>query len=75
MQQTEQNPVVRKVVAVNAEPEHAFAVFTKNMGVNGIFLIRSRAGPIASQRLGRVAEKRTGETNSQDSDMGASLAP
>jgi uncharacterized protein YndB with AHSA1/START domain len=32
MQQTEQNPVVRKVVVVNAEPEHAFAVFTQNMG-------------------------------------------
>ena len=30
MQQT--NPIVRKVIVVNAELEHAFAVFTKNMG-------------------------------------------
>jgi uncharacterized protein YndB with AHSA1/START domain len=32
MQQTVQNPAVRKVVVVNAEPECAFAVFTQNMG-------------------------------------------
>jgi uncharacterized protein YndB with AHSA1/START domain len=32
MQQTEQNPIVRKVVVVNAEPEQAFAIFTKSMG-------------------------------------------
>ena len=31
MQQTEQNPIVKKVVVVNVEPEHAFAVFTENM--------------------------------------------
>ena len=30
--QQEQNPAVRKTIVVNAEPEHAFAVFTKNMG-------------------------------------------
>jgi hypothetical protein len=30
MQQTD--PVVRKTVVVNAESEHAFAIFTKNMG-------------------------------------------
>jgi uncharacterized protein YndB with AHSA1/START domain len=32
MPQTEPSPVVLKVVVVNAEPEHAFAVFTENMG-------------------------------------------
>ena len=32
MPSTNQNPVVRKIVVVNAELEHAFAVFTKNMG-------------------------------------------
>jgi len=30
MQQTESS--VRKVVVVSVEPDHAFAVFTKNMG-------------------------------------------
>src|SRR5258707_7426333 len=30
--QQEQNPAVRKTIVVNAEPEHAFAVFTKNTG-------------------------------------------
>jgi uncharacterized protein YndB with AHSA1/START domain len=28
----EQNPAVRKTIVVNAEPEHAFAVFSQNMG-------------------------------------------
>jgi uncharacterized protein YndB with AHSA1/START domain len=32
MQQTEQNPVVQKVIVVNVEPERAFSVFTQNMG-------------------------------------------
>ena len=32
MQKTQPNPVVRKTVVVNAEPEDAFAIFTKNMG-------------------------------------------
>jgi hypothetical protein len=32
MQKTPANPVVRKTVVVNAEPEHAFAIFTRNMG-------------------------------------------
>jgi uncharacterized protein YndB with AHSA1/START domain len=32
MQQTEQNPAVRKVIVVNVEPERAFSVFTENMG-------------------------------------------
>jgi uncharacterized protein YndB with AHSA1/START domain len=32
MQETKQNPVVRKVLVVNVEPERAFAAFVKNMG-------------------------------------------
>jgi hypothetical protein len=50
MQQTEQNPVVRKVVVVNAEPEHAFAVFTKNMGqeVRNASIVRRLADVVAT---------------------------
>jgi Activator of Hsp90 ATPase homolog 1-like protein len=32
MQQTEEHPVVRKTIVVNADIRHAFEVFTQNMG-------------------------------------------
>src|SRR6202162_4676588 len=32
MQQTEEHPAVRKKIVVKADLEHAFSVFTKNMG-------------------------------------------